>query len=159
MSPFDPNNFLESMRRFAAAAVTPALSLVAPVEMWRTQANEGVAGASAELYTVVRYGTGTRQEWEAVIKRSLQWLTVGPAKAPETVAARAQKVFETLLNSEGRPLQMKTINGFKASDGNADGTWQLKNIVFIQTPSLIGVDDKGRHNWAFNTDIDLCKLS
>jgi hypothetical protein len=155
LTPFDPANFLESLIRFVAATMNPALSLVQPVEIFNTLADEVFA---APIWSMAGYGAGPRQAWEAVIKKSIQWRTVGPRDRQGDVQLRAQKIYETLLNGEGRPLQMKTINGFKP-DGSADGTWQLKNVVFIQTPTPVGPDEKNRTDWIFNTDIDLCKLS
>lgn len=154
MTPFDPNSFLESLVRLVAAAAS--LSIATPGrEIWPTTADEA---SSAAIYTVARYYPGPRQDWEAVIARSIQWKTVGPTAQQGDVGLRAQKVYESLLNSEGRPLSMKTINGFKP-DGSADGTWQIKKIVFLQTPGPIGLDAKNRPEWVFNTDISLCKLS
>lgn len=161
MTPLDPNNFLESLIRFVAAAMTPALSLAPPRELWRGRAVEAIIAGVAQcapLYTVARLGPGPGQKWEALPKRSIQWETVGPENGGDAAALRAQRVFETLLNNEGRPLQMKTIDGFK-TDGSADGTWQLKNIVFLQTPTLIRLDENNRPTWVFNTDVDFAKMT
>jgi hypothetical protein len=74
------------------------------------------------------------------------------------VLGRAQQIYETLQSSEGRPWQGKVINGYKASDGTADGTWKIVSIEFNQRPGIVA-QDATRTRAVFNVEIGFAKAS
>jgi len=157
----DPANFLHSFCRHLvarAAAATPAVTieyLSTPRALFRGVA---VETGAAETYTVVRITGGAGTNWDPLPRLSLQVMTVAKAGL-ETALSRAQTLFEALSDSDGHPARMVTINGYKAADNTADGTWRLVSIDPLQRPSPIGPDANRREQVVFNVDVGVVKLT
>lgn len=154
----DVDNFLHSLAlwmagRFAAQAEGGTLLYnVANAGLFRHVADE--ASANADLYSVLRNYTGGGRGWEAVPVKSIQCLTRG--KSSKGALTRAQRLFETLLNAEGRPVQMQTIPAFAPDTTTPQvGTWRIVGLDFIQEPGLVSVDERGRADVVFNFDAEI----
>lgn len=139
------NNFLHSLALAMATASSLAYETT-PRSLWRNQAIED---AAADPYSVLRIYGGGPLVWHPLPIISVQCLTSGGGN--DAVLSQAQKLFESLLESDGRPAQGRIITG-KTVAGASDGTWRIVWIQIINRPGLIGRTEKGQAQAAFNFD-------
>ncbi|MGE5608999.1 MAG: hypothetical protein ACM359_07080 [Bacillota bacterium] len=150
----DPVDFMHSLCRFVANRSGLAYAAASPQksDLFRLAILEDYAGDPAT--GLLPYG-GAGTSWEAVPSLSIQVATEGTSR--EAVLTRAQRVFESLLNDEGRPLSMIDFPGYRAADDAKDGSWRILGLRFLQRPGLIGMNAKNRPRAVFNVDCDFCR--
>lgn len=155
--PLDLNNFLHSWcRRLATAA--GLVYLTTPRSLWRNRIVDGVVGVTVtDPATAVSIYGGGPVSYDPVPSIDVQVLTVGTD--PAATLARAQQVFEAHLNGDGTPLIRTTIDGYRAADDVADGTWRVIGLDLFQRPGLVGVDATNRQRASFNARLAICKLT
>lgn len=143
-----------------AAAFTPAVTLAyvaTPRQLWRQQADEA---AAADPYAVLRTYPGPPLQWSPLAKMNLQvQVTASQTAGDEAGLQLAWVLFQTLVESDGKPVRMRTINGFKAADNTADGTYLLHHLDPLQRPGSMFRDDRGRSGWGFNVEVGFYRTS
>jgi hypothetical protein len=143
-----------------AAAFTPAVTLAyasTPRQIWRQQANES---ATADPYAVLRTYPGPPLAWHPLSLMNLQVQTTASQDAGREAGLElAWQLYQTLVASDGKPVRMATINGFKAADNSADGTYLLHHLDPLQRPGGTGVDDRGRSLAGFNMEVGFYRTS
>lgn len=157
----NPADFLHSLIRHVASMASLTYTGGTPRALWRNRIVEAAGGtaivAADPASWLLIYG-GPGQNYEGLSRFAVQCGTRG--SNPDTALAQAQKIYEALLESASSyPLQRKTINGYKAGDDSADGTWTIVSIDFNNRPGAIGLDAKDRPQFVFNFDIAFFKAS
>lgn len=157
----NPADFLHSLIRHIAATASLAYASGTPRALWRNQIIEAAGGtaiAAADPSSWLLIYGGPAQNYEGLPRFTVQCGTRGASA--DLALARAQKIYEALLESTSSyPHQRKTINGYKAADDTADGTWTIVSIDFLQRPGAIGLDAKDRQQFVFNFEVAFFKAS
>lgn len=146
----DLDNFLHSLC-LAIATATGLEYAGTPRALWAGRVIEG-ADCAATYAVATIYG-GPAQLWDPLARVSVQVMARGPA-----ALATAQKIFEALHTSDGRPWRMQTIDGTTVA-GAADGHWRIVSVDFSQRPGVVSTDDNGRDEAVFNMEIGFAKVS
>ena len=143
----DLNNFLHSLVRYISTrASLPYKGTGRALYVHRLV--DEAAAAAVKTALVVYPGPGT--VWDGLPVVAVQVETIGVANA---ALSQAQKVFEALSESDGRPLQGVAINGYAMATDAADGTWRLTAVHMLQRPGQVGVLDDGRARVVFNVEV------
>ncbi len=157
--PLPLDDFLHSLARFMvtrAAALSPAVTIPyggATGELFRWEAYE--QGNSSGLYSVLSVVGGPPSAAHPKPTLSIECKTRGSNN--KTAVARAEALFETLLEDDGRPIRLRSIDGFAAANDSPNGHWILANVVWTQRPGLAGRDQRGRVEVVFKLEVDAYK--
>lgn len=155
------DNFLHSFAKdlvARAAAATPSVTIVyqrtppAKADLWRGRA---VEAESLDPYSVLAITGGPPQGFDALVRRSVQIWTVG--STIEGALNRAQTLYEAMLDTDGRPVRMRTITGYLAANNTSDGHWLIVSIDPLQAPGHVGTDVNRKEQVSFNVDLGFVK--
>lgn len=147
------NDFLHSLCRYLATQ-TGLKYGATPQQLWRGLAVEGTGCATT--WSVLSVYPGPALSWHPLPRMAVQVLTTG---GDEAALQQAQTLFEACCAADKTPLRMTVINGFKAADNTADGTWRLVSVDPMQRPGAVGRDENRRQRVSFNVEIGYFKAT
>jgi hypothetical protein len=134
-----PKQFVEALADFIALRTSPALVRSgAGVNLFCHEMSDA-AGVPETRSALVSYG-GAGVPWTPQVPLPIQCRTIAPTAA--AALDRAQAIFETLRDQQGRVLRRTALAG----------GFTLIAITRLTTPGQIGRDDKGRVIVTFNLD-------
>lgn len=132
-------NFVRDLAKFLRGnAADPGVGRT----LWTYAAVEGEAGASG-AYTVLAPYPGAARAFGAPLNElSLQLMTTGLPRDPESAAAQAEAYHAKLLDTAGRPLRDVTLDGFK-----------IKAVLNLRGPGVVDRDERERTLIATNFEV------
>lgn len=129
-------------------ATTASLSyLTQPRQLWRGQA---VEAASTDPFAVATMYPGSPSQWHPLQQFSVQFMTTGTNA--DSAMALARSLWSACHDSDGRPARMRTIDGWTVAGVEA-ADYVIVSANPLQSPGVIGVDDRRRTQIAFSVDL------